>query len=103
MTGIDGYFPVPTNSRERNVYLPIWSGASSSMMVLKLSSGDGHDDLEAVTVVQGAGGVFGARDDVVVEGDGHAVATQSKRLKQRVDRDARRDVAFCSVDRKPHR
>jgi hypothetical protein len=68
-----------------------------------LSSGDGHDDLEAITVVQGASSVFGARDDVVVEGDCNAVASQSKRLQQGVYRDARRDVAFGTVDRKPHR
>src|SRR5471032_2494185 len=76
ITGIDVYFPVPTNSRERNVYLPIVSGASSIM----LTSGDGDDDFEPVTVVERAGGMFGAGDDVVVERDRDAVATQSKRL-----------------------
>src|ERR1700722_17692326 len=83
MTGIDGYLPVPTKSRERNVYLPIWSGASSTI----LSSGDGHDDLEAVTVVQGAGSVFGARYDVIIECYRDAIAAQGKRCKQRGDGD----------------
>src|SRR6202789_1498238 len=81
ITGIDGYLPVPTKSRERNVYLPIWSGASSTM----LAAGDGHDDFEAVAVIQGAGRVFGARHDVVVERDRNAVAAQGDRKSTRLN------------------
>src|ERR1700677_2679257 len=103
ITGIDGYLPVPTKSRERNVYLPIWSGASSTMCVGFLSSGDGHDDLEAVTVVQGAGSMFGARHDVVIERDGDAVTAQGKRYKQRGNGNPRRYLLFRAIDRKPHR
>src|ERR1700733_2403655 len=73
ITSSDGYFPVPTNSRERNSYLPIRS-VCSAPSVSMLTSRDRDDDFEAVAVAQRRLRVAPARHDLVVERDRGAVA-----------------------------
>src|SRR5665213_761837 len=73
MISSDGYFPVPTNSRERNSYFPILS-VSILVSVCMLTPCDRDDDLEPVAVAQRGQAVLRARNDIVVQRDGAAVA-----------------------------
>src|ERR1700681_2008426 len=87
MISSDGYFPVPTKSRERNSYLPIRS-VCSAVWVSMLASCDRDDDLEAVAVTQCRLRVAAARHDLVVERDRGAVAPHAPRVQERGERRA---------------
>src|ERR1700681_206354 len=96
MISSDGYFPVPTKSRERHSYLPT---RSVSVSVCMLSSGDGDDDLDSVAVVQQPRGMVHPRHDVIVERDRGSVAPRAERFQQGVDRRTVGDFARLTVDR----
>jgi hypothetical protein len=81
MIGIDGYFPVPTKSRESNVYFPIcsWSVMIFLAFSSRLAAGDGDDDFNHIAGLEFRRVDRTATHNVVVPSNGDSVAPDAER------------------------
>src|SRR5665213_1935016 len=88
MISSDGYFPIPS--------------VSILVSVCMLTPCDRDDDLEPVAVAQRGQAVLRARNDIVVQRDGAAVAADAEAFEQRIERRAVGGLLRLAVDRDRH-
>ena len=99
MTSIEGYFPVPTISRESNSYLPIFS---VSLLTYSLASCNGFDDFDAVALAQPCVSYSARRTTRSLHATATPVRAEPSTLEQRGDGQLVRAARAASVDRCLH-